>query len=306
MVLSLSTDTTSGMSVLPPAFVLGSSGGDVAGRFDPCAVTTCGTSVFPPALVLGSSGGSSALLLAGVAEEVDIGIALDAVARVAVDLEIAGGGAPAAGAGVGSMPPDSRPGDALARFAALSSLARCSSVFSWLGGNAVNAAVVVVAGVVELVAVGGLVDAGGIDVGGIVAGGIITGIGSSGRVDASGGGSAGGGIGGLASGTSPPAAGGGTLPEALVILCMALSILALPSSDSVMASCIRFLHCLVCPALVAVPFTTARHPGQPGVAPCSSTSCRYIFQSLVKCSDRDCGCGTVWSSAGADAACFFE
>ena len=35
VVLNLSTDKTSGMSVLPPALVLGSSGGDAAGLFDP-------------------------------------------------------------------------------------------------------------------------------------------------------------------------------------------------------------------------------------------------------------------------------
>ena len=50
----------------------------------------------------------------------------------------------------------------------------------------------------------------------------------------------------VAGGTSsPPACGGAVPPEVLSILLLALSILALPSGLSAMASCILILHCFV-------------------------------------------------------------
>jgi hypothetical protein len=167
------------MSVFPPAFVLGSFGGDDAGRFDPCAVITCGTSVF---CALGSSGGSSAFLLAGVAEEEAIGIAFDAGARLpdadellgADDVAAAGtvcgcgaaafatpgGTAPIAGAGDGKNPPLVGAGAAFARLRArISLIHRSTSAFEAVAafGIAGGADAVLVDGVDELAAAGGIV-----------------------------------------------------------------------------------------------------------------------------------------------------
>ena len=252
--------------------------------------------MFP--LVLGSSGGSSAFLLAGVVDGAAIGIALDAGARlVGADellgaavadggcLCIPGGATPVAGAGGGKKPPLAGAGAAFAMLRARISLIHRSTsdfdavaVFGIAGdADGADADEVAAAGGVDVAGV--FVAAGGIVVGGVTAGGMTIGVESSVAGGSRGGGIGGasasaGGIGGSAAGgISPPAAGGGALLAVPAILCMALSILALPSSDAAMASCIRILHCFVCPALVVEPLTIARHPGHPGVAPCSITSC---------------------------------
>ena len=126
VLLNLSTITMSGMSVLP--VVRGSSGGDVAGRLDPCCVITCATFVFP--LVLGSSGSASDLRLAGVADVVAVGIALGGLILCVDGLLAAGivgigavalddAGAAPAGAATGNVPPLVE-GAAFARLWALS------------------------------------------------------------------------------------------------------------------------------------------------------------------------------------------
>jgi hypothetical protein len=311
VVLNLSTDRTSGTSVLPPALVLGSSGGDGAGLLDPWAVMTCGVSVSPPAFVLGSSGGVSDLLLAGVDAAGIMGIALDDDCRGPAGLPLleelppvtpgigagwlagdavvraSGGGAPA-GAGVGRTPLGAlsrkicAARSAYSRLSSCSALALCSGPGAGAaGGGAARAlgngpedgvpgvcvfwsdegAAVCVS---RSLVVGGLV----VGAGGMISGGIET------SRAMSAGGAAGGGIGGTGGSvpeSSPPPPGRGPT-EAPCIRRSALSTRSRPSAVSLTASCILIRHCRVWPARVIEPSMIFLHPGQPGVAPWSSTS----------------------------------